>query len=105
MKVPLHIVKARRERLAAWLQQRSYVPLNEVCTRFHISEATARRDLSVLAAGNHIRRTPGGAISDSNYRFPSFLERQRLSTTGKQRIARRAVRMIQPETTCFFDAG
>jgi hypothetical protein len=57
MKVPLHIVLARRERLATWLQQHSYVPLSEVCAQFQISEATARRDLSVLAAGNHIRRT------------------------------------------------
>jgi DeoR/GlpR family transcriptional regulator of sugar metabolism len=105
MKVPLHIVSARRERLAAWLQQRSYVPLNEVCARFHISEATARRDLSVLAAGKQIRRTPGGAISDSNRRFPSFLERQRLAPGGKQRIAQRALRLIRPDTTCFLDAG
>jgi DeoR/GlpR family transcriptional regulator of sugar metabolism len=105
MKVPLHIVSTRRERLAAWLQQRSYVPLNEVCSRFHISEATARRDLTALAASKHILRTPGGAISDSNRRFPSFLERQRLAARGKYRIARRAARMIQPNTTCFFDAG
>jgi len=105
MKVPLHIVSARRDQLAAWLRQRSYVPLNEVCTRFQVSEATARRDLSALAAGKHIRRTPGGAISNSNHRFPSFLERQRLAAGGKQRIAHRAVRMIQPGSTCFFDAG
>jgi DeoR/GlpR family transcriptional regulator of sugar metabolism len=105
MKVPLHIVSARRERLAAWLQQRSYVPLNEVCARFHISEATARRDLSVLAAGNHIRRTHGGALSDTHHRFPSFLERQKLAANGKQQIARRAVAMIRPGSTCFFDAG
>jgi DeoR/GlpR family transcriptional regulator of sugar metabolism len=105
MKVPLHIVSARRERLAAWLQQRSYAPLNEVCTHFHISEATARRDLNALAAGKHIRRTPGGALSDSNYRFPSFLERQRLSAGGKQKIALNAIRLIQQGSTCFFDAG
>lgn len=105
MKVPLHIVSARRERLAAWLRQRSYVPLNEVCVQFQISEATARRDLTALAAGKQIRRTHGGALSDYTHRFPSFLERQGVATAAKQQIARYAVSMIQPGNTCFFDAG
>ena len=105
MKVPLHIVQARREKLAAWLQQRSYVPLNEVCARFEVSEATARRDLAVLASGNQIRRTHGGALADYNHRFPSFMERQRLASEGKQSIARQGWKMIQPGSACFFDSG
>jgi DeoR/GlpR family transcriptional regulator of sugar metabolism len=105
MKVPLHIVSARREKLAAWLQQRSYVPLNEVCTRFEISEATARRDLAALASGKQIRRTHGGALADYNHRFPSFIERQRVASEGKHEIARLARKMIRPGTACFFDAG
>ncbi|MGA3169416.1 MAG: DeoR/GlpR family DNA-binding transcription regulator [Chthoniobacteraceae bacterium] len=105
MKVPLRIVSARREKLAAWLQQHSYVPLNEVCARFQISEATARRDLAALASGHQIRRTHGGALAEYSHRFPSFIERQRVSAAGKQAIARRAWSMIQPGNCCFFDAG
>jgi DeoR/GlpR family transcriptional regulator of sugar metabolism len=105
VKVPLHIVNARRQKLAIWLQERSYVPLNEVCARFHVSQATARRDLAVLASGHQIRRTHGGALAEYNHRFPSFIERQRLAPEGKQAIARRAWKMIQPGATCFFDAG
>jgi DeoR/GlpR family transcriptional regulator of sugar metabolism len=105
MKVPLHIVLARREKLAAWLQQRSYVPLNEICDRFQISEATARRDLAALASGNQIRRTPGGALADFNHRFPSFIERQSVAAKAKQSIARQAWKLIQPGKTCYFDAG
>jgi len=105
MKVPLLIVSARRERLAAWLRQRSYVPLNEVCTRFRISEATARRDLTALAHGHQIRRTHGGALAEYNHRFPSFLERQRIAAAGKLSIAQRAWKVIHPGATCFFDAG
>jgi DeoR/GlpR family transcriptional regulator of sugar metabolism len=105
MKVSLHIVAARREKLAAWLQQRSYVPLNEVCSRFRVSEATARRDLAVLANGKQIRRTHGGALAEYNHRFPSFVERQGVAAEGKRRIARRATKIIEPGTVCFFDAG
>ena len=105
MKVPLHIVSARREKLAAWLQQHSYVPLNEVCSRFQISEATARRDLAALASGNQIRRTHGGALADYNHRFPSFIERQRISAEAKRAIAIQARKLIEPGKTYFFDAG
>jgi len=105
MKVALHIVAARREKLAAWLQQRSYVPLQEVCARFKISEATARRDLAALVSGKQIRRTHGGALADYNHRFPSFLERQRVEAGGKRLIAREAWKVIEPGAVCFFDAG
>jgi DeoR/GlpR family transcriptional regulator of sugar metabolism len=105
MKVPLHIVKARREKLAAWLQQRSYVPLSEVCGRFKISEATARRDLAVLASGNQIRRTHGGALAEYSHRFPSFLERQRVASEAKHIMAQEAWKLIQPGMTCYLDAG
>lgn len=105
MKVPLHVVLNRREKLAAWLQQRSYVPLNEVCSQFQISEATARRDLAVLADGRQIRRTHGGALAEYNHRFPSFVERQRIAAEGKQYIARAACATIRSGNRCFFDAG
>lgn len=105
LKVPLHIVSARREKLAAWLQQHSYVPLNEVCSRFQISEATARRDLAALADRKQIRRTHGGALGEYYHRFPTFLDRQRLATAGKQDIARRARALIKPGMACFFDGG
>jgi DeoR/GlpR family transcriptional regulator of sugar metabolism len=105
LKVPFHIVAARRQKLAAWLLHHSYVPINEVCTRFQISEATARRDLAALASGKQIRRTHGGALADYNHRFPSFMERQRVASGGKKAIAREALAMITPGSTCFFDAG
>ena len=105
MKVPFHIVAARREKLAAWLQQHSYVPLAEVCERFQVSEATARRDLAVLASEKQIRRTHGGALAEYNHRFPSFVERQRVAGPGKEQIARTAWKEIRAESVCYFDAG
>jgi DeoR/GlpR family transcriptional regulator of sugar metabolism len=105
VKVPFHIVAARRQKLAAWLLHRSYVPITEVCARFQISQATARRDLAALALGKQIQRTHGGALADYNHRFPSFMDRQHVAAEGKKEIARQANRLIQPGTACFFDAG
>jgi len=105
LKVALHIVSDRRDKLATWLQQRSYVPLHEVCSRFQISEATARRDLTALADKKRIRRTHGGALGEEYHRFPTFLERQRFAASGKQNIASRAKKLIEPGMACFFDGG
>lgn len=91
--------------MAAWLQQQSYVPLSDVCSRFRVSEATARRDLAVLESEKQIRRTHGGALSDYNHRFPSFMERQRVAAEAKQSIARQACATIRPGMACFLDAG
>ena len=58
MKVPLHIVKARRARLAQMLKEHQYLPVGEVCARLGISEATARRDLEELEQADAGDREP-----------------------------------------------
>lgn len=105
MKVPLHIVHARRQRLALWMQQHGHVSLQEICREFEISEATARRDLAALEAGNQIVRTYGGALAEYNHRFASFRERLAVSAQAKALIAKRARAMIAPDSTIFIDAG
>ncbi|MEI6350409.1 MAG: DeoR/GlpR family DNA-binding transcription regulator [Verrucomicrobiota bacterium] len=105
MKVPLHIVQARRQQVATWMQQHGHVSLQDICTQFKISEATARRDLAALAAGNQIVRTYGGALAEYNHRFASFRERMKNSADAKRRIARKARGWIRPNSTIFLDAG
>ena len=62
MKVPLHIVLARRERLAQIIEQHRYLPVKELCQRLEVSEATLRRDLAALVQAKKITRTYGGRI-------------------------------------------
>lgn len=105
MRVSAHIVRQRREKLAELLQERQYLPVAEICRRLSISEATARRDLAVLAKQQNIQRTFGGAISFYNSRFPSFHERLRSHITSKRRLARQALAFLRPDMVCFLDAG
>ena len=105
MKVPFHIVQARRERLAHLLGHHRYLPVKELCRRLGVSEATARRDLAVLAGENKIKRTHGGALSEFNDRFPSFRERQGKAALGKAKIARATVALMEPGGTYFLDSG
>ncbi len=105
MRVPLHVVQARRERLAELLGQHRYLPIRELCSRLGVSEATARRDLAALVGEKKVTRTYGGALLDFNDRFPSFRERKNSGARAKSKIAKSALAMIQPGQTCFFDSG
>ncbi|MDD5351204.1 MAG: DeoR/GlpR family DNA-binding transcription regulator [Chthoniobacteraceae bacterium] len=105
MKVPLHIVNARRERLAAMISQYGYMPVSELCRRLQVSEATARRDLAALAGEKKIKRTYGGAVSEFENRYPSFAERRDASRRAKAQIASAALAALTPGLTIFLDAG
>ncbi|MDX2052270.1 MAG: DeoR/GlpR family DNA-binding transcription regulator [Polyangiaceae bacterium] len=105
MKVPWHIVVARRERLAHMLREHSYLTLAEVCARLGVSEATARRDLAALEQEQAITRTRGGAISEYNRRFPSFRDRLELGAASKTRIALAAYEKIVPGQIIWLDGG
>ena len=108
MRVPRHIVEARRSRLTSLLQERGYLPISDLCAQLGVSEATARRDLSALESEERITRTYGGALGglgEFNATFTSFRERLRQSTEAKNSIARTAVSLIKPGMSIYLDAG
>jgi DeoR/GlpR family transcriptional regulator of sugar metabolism len=105
MKVSVSIISARRKSLTRLIESHRYVPLAEVCTRFGISEATARRDLCILAAEKKITRTYGGALGRFDATFASFADRRGIAQKVKARLARRARGLVRENTTCFFDSG
>jgi DeoR/GlpR family transcriptional regulator of sugar metabolism len=101
----MHVVLARRERLAQLLEQHRYLPVQELCRRLGVSEATARRDLAALVGEKKITRTYGGALHEFNDRFPSFRERQGHGAKAKRKIAQAALAIFEPNRTYFFDSG
>ena len=105
MRVPLHIVQARRDRLAQVIEQHRYLPVKELCSRLGVSEATVRRDLAALVREKKITRTYGGALHEFNDRFPSFRERQRQASRGKSKTVQMALGLFEPNRTYFFDSG
>ncbi|MCX6980179.1 MAG: DeoR/GlpR family DNA-binding transcription regulator [Verrucomicrobiota bacterium] len=105
MKVPFHVVQARRDRLAELLGQHRYLPVKELCRRLGVSEATARRDLAALVGEKKIKRTHGGALSEFNDRFPSFRDRQGRGGRAKAKIARAALAYMEPGGAYFMDSG
>lgn len=105
MKVPLHVIQARREKLAALIEQHRFLPVKELCRRLGVSEATMRRDLAALEDEKRITRTFGGALKEFNDRFPSFRERQGQAARSKSKVAMLALQFLEPGKTYFFDSG
>lgn len=105
MRVARHIVEKRQERLRALIRTDGFLPVAEICRRLGVSEATARRDLSVVAANGHITRTRGGALADYNASFATPGERSGRARTAKGRIAAAAVGVLPRRGTVFLDAG
>jgi DeoR/GlpR family transcriptional regulator of sugar metabolism len=105
MRVPLHIVEKRRERLRQLIRTDGFLPIADICRRLDVSEATARRDLASIAAHGQITRTRGGALADYNTSFASLGQRAHRARTAKTRIAAIALAQIQDRTVILLDAG
>jgi DeoR/GlpR family transcriptional regulator of sugar metabolism len=105
VRVPIQIVNGRREELRAIIRRDGFMPISQICRRLGVSEATARRDLTAVAAGGHISRTWGGALADYNSHFASIGERSLRARTAKGRIAAMAAAMVPSSGTVFLDAG
>lgn len=105
MRVPLHVVQSRRDRLRDLIRQGGFLPVAEICRLLAVSEATARRDLASVAASGQISRTRGGALADYNTTFASLGERATRARSAKGRIAAAAVRLMPARGTVFLDAG
>ncbi|MCX7868773.1 MAG: DeoR/GlpR family DNA-binding transcription regulator [Terrimicrobiaceae bacterium] len=105
MRVPRHVIEARRLRLENLLATHRYLPIQDVCKKLGISEATARRDLEALAQQGRLTRTHGGALLEFNERFPSFAERQKRAASSKEELARAALGVIAAGQTVFLDSG
>lgn len=104
MKVATSVITARRKSLARALENR-YLPLAEVCARFKISPATARRDFRALARERKITRTYGGALGKFDATFTSFADRRAVGQQVKSRLAGEALKLVPAHSTCFFDSG
>lgn len=105
MKVPRHIVEARRESIARLIVERGYLPVQDISTRFGISEATVRRDLSQLASQRRLTRTRGGALTEFNRRLASVDERRGSEAAGKRAIGQAGAALVQSGMTVYIDAG
>jgi DeoR family transcriptional regulator of aga operon len=87
----------RRANMMKLLKQQGKLSIPEIIERFNCSEATARRDLDVLAGQGQIIRTIGGAQLDMMMAptETSFNEKRNLLWLEKEAIALKAASMVE----------
>lgn len=100
------LAAARRQRVAALVDARRAVRLEELSTALGVSQATVRRDLNELAGAGRLRRVHGGAVAvDQRLDEPLFDVKAAAAPEQKARIAARAVDLLAPADVVYLDSG
>jgi len=82
------------------------ISVDDICTTFNVSMATARRDLDALASEGKIQRVHGGAIPVSHVQSEApILLRQREQADEKIRIGQAAAELALEGETIFLGSG
>ncbi len=95
----------RHRRIIAELRANPTVRISDLADEFSVSTETVRRDIDDLSSQGLVNRTYGGAAATSMGREPAVHERGDTMVAERDRIARRAVTMIQPGDVVMVDAG
>jgi DeoR/GlpR family transcriptional regulator of sugar metabolism len=96
----------RQNQILLVVESRQRISVADICGQFMVSEATARRDLEMLAAQGKVQRVHGGAIA-LNQTPPEqpILQRQDEQAQEKVRIGQAAVSLVQEGETVFLGSG
>lgn len=95
----------RREQILLELRLRPHVRIAEMAERFGVSTETVRRDVDRLSRDGLISRAHGGASAPAPGHYPGFDERSRTRLQERERVGRRAARLVRPGDTVMIDAG
>ena len=81
--------------------------ISELAATLQVSEATVRRDLRTLEQRGALQRVHGGAVrvDDGEKREPLFHEKTSRRTAEKERIAERALELIEDGDSIYLDGG
>ena len=96
----------RQEQLQNLVEQNGRITVEEICYRFSVSPATARRDLEALAGQGTVERFHGGAkaVRHAPPEGP-IIQRNAEQVSEKQRIGRIVATLINDGETVFLGSG
>lgn len=100
------LVAERLEKIVRLVDERGSIRVSELSEICHVTEETIRRDLDKLEQAGRLMRSHGGAVSlkEQQPEIP-FTEREVQHMEEKKRIARQAVRYIEPNDKIILDAS
>lgn len=96
----------RRHRILDLLTRDGYESIQALSRVMRVSEMTIRRDLNVLESEGLIRRTHGGAITESLRQVDlDYRARRDQHAMAKRQIGEAAARLVRDGDIIFLDAG
>lgn len=102
------LAEQRMEAILTELEQQRAVSVGQLCEVTGASEATIRRDLTVLARQGKLNKVHGGAVLIGEEFRGEELDmetKQQLNMVEKRRIARYAAGLVADEDVVYLDAG
>lgn len=96
----------RQEQIRDYIEKNNVVTIKELHVLFpDVSLMTIHRDLDALEAAGDIVKVRGGARSVRHTGDLGFDVRLRENNAGKREVANKALSLIQPNSSVFFDAS
>jgi len=96
----------RKQKILQLLAQKERVFVNDLCAVFNTTSVTIRKDLDQLEAEGRLKRVHGGAIlNKSLYPGLALPEKEKLNREQKERIAKKAVKLIKKGDVILLDSG
>lgn len=97
----------RRNRILELLKANQVISVSELCNELEASEATIRRDLTLLENEGKLERTHGGALfSDNKLNIEDKVnQRETMAIAEKSEIAAQAFKLIEDHDSIILDAG
>lgn len=102
-----YIPAERQKKMMEYIEANTSAQIHELAEKFHVSEATVRRDLDDLDQQGALKRTHGGAIKvDRSTAYESmYSEKIGQMLEEKHRIANSAAQMVHTGDTVLIDSG
>lgn len=100
------LTQIRKKAICELVNAQGSVSVQALCDRFRVSPSTIRNDLRDLEDLHLLQRTHGGAVSVRSAVYePDTRQKSTQSIDEKNRIARAALKHIQPGDAILLDSG
>ena len=95
--------EGRRAQIMTLIKDQGRISVPALAEQMKVSQETIRRDLKLLEESGSLRRVHGGAVLPSLLIEQPVTERLGLHRVAKDRIAAKAVELIQEDMSLFLD--
>jgi len=98
--------KERRQAfLIRYIEQNSYVSIDDIVSLCSVTRQTARRDIMALEQQGKLRRTHGGAVISLPLETGVYHQRRVANAEAKAAIARKVSELVPDNASVFLDTG